>query len=98
MVKFCALATGSEGNAFFLRTDSTAILIDAGLTCKQIDTRLKANGERAMDTQAVLITHSHGDHASGLKTMISKYHMPVYMTEGTRSAVDGSLADVAPEY
>jgi phosphoribosyl 1,2-cyclic phosphodiesterase len=98
MVKFCVLSSGSVANSFFLGTEKTRILIDAGLSPAQIEERLAAIGERRRDLDAVLVTHEHGDHAGGLKTLVGKLHIPVFVNEGTRDALDRTLSERAPHY
>ena len=66
IVQFCVLASGSTGNAAFLATSKTRILIDAGLSVQELTRRLAEIGEKPEDIDAVLITHEHSDHVSGL--------------------------------
>jgi len=65
IVKFCVLASGSSGNAAFVATQNTRILIDTGLSMREFDKRLAAIGESLEDIDAILITHEHSDHVSG---------------------------------
>jgi len=81
VVKVCVLASGSSGNSVFIGTEHTRVLIDAGLSCKETVARLEAIGERPEDLDAVLITHEHCDHVSGLIPLLKKYKkykLPVY--------------------
>lgn len=64
------LASGSTGNAAFLATSKTHILIDAGLSVRELTRRLAEIGERPEDIDAVLITHEHSDHVAGLARFI----------------------------
>jgi phosphoribosyl 1,2-cyclic phosphodiesterase len=64
------LASGSAGNATFLSTSKTRVLIDAGLSVKELTRRLAEIGERPEDLDAVLITHEHSDHVSGLARLV----------------------------
>ena len=70
IVRFCVLASGSSGNSAFLSTSKTRILIDAGLSLKELTRRLAEIGESPEDLDAVLITHEHSDHISGLNRLI----------------------------
>ena len=70
MVRFCVLASGSTGNSAFLATSKTRILIDAGLSVKDLTRRLAEIGEKPEDLDAVLITHEHSDHVSGLVRLV----------------------------
>ena len=65
IVRFCVLASGSSGNAAFLATSKTRILIDAGLSVRELARRLAEIGEQPEDLDAVLITHEHSDHVAG---------------------------------
>jgi len=69
IVKFCALASGSSGNASLLATESTRILIDAGISMLQLRKRLSAIGEDLSRVDAILVTHEHSDHISGLPVL-----------------------------
>jgi phosphoribosyl 1,2-cyclic phosphodiesterase len=69
IVKFCALASGSSGNAALLATESTRILIDAGISMLQLRKRLSAIGEDLSRVDAILVTHEHSDHISGLPVL-----------------------------
>lgn len=84
MLEFTILSSGSSGNSLFIRTDTTKILLDAGISGKQLAERLKdAAGEAFENLDALLLTHEHSDHVRGVKqiTKLSKAH--VYSTEGT---------------
>lgn len=74
----CVLASGSKGNAALISTDKTKILLDAGISCRSIEQKLKSIGHKAQELDAVLITHCHWDHISGVKTLVKKYNLSVY--------------------
>ena len=78
IVKFCVLASGSSGNAALLATDKTRILVDAGLSMKELAKRLASIGEDLEHLDAILITHEHSDHVSGLPVLARKLGIPVY--------------------
>ena len=84
------LASGSSGNAALLATDKTRILVDAGLSLKELGKRLTAIGEDLERLDAILITHEHTDHVSGLPVLArSKKTAPtIYMTRLTAPAID----------
>ena len=69
MAKFCPLASSSGGNSTYLGTSGGALLIDAGISCRRIETALRDFGEDADRVTAVLLTHEHIDHISGLGRM-----------------------------
>jgi phosphoribosyl 1,2-cyclic phosphodiesterase len=68
-VKFCVLASGSSGNAALLATENTRILVDAGLTMKELRRRLAAIGEDLASIDGIVITHEHSDHVAGLPVL-----------------------------
>jgi len=90
IVKFCVLASGSSGNAAFLATDRTRILIDAGLSMKELGKRLASIGEDLSRLDAILITHEHTDHVSGLPVLARNRDIraTIYMTRLTGPAID----------
>jgi phosphoribosyl 1,2-cyclic phosphodiesterase len=92
------LGSGSNGNATFVATERVRLLIDAGFSYRRIAQRLQAIGERAEDLNAVIITHEHADHVSGLATLAKKTRAAVYLTPPTRGALgwNDSQARIEP--
>jgi phosphoribosyl 1,2-cyclic phosphodiesterase len=90
IVRFCVLASGSSGNAALLATDKTRILIDAGLSMKELGKRMEAAGEDLHGLDAILITHEHTDHVAGLPVLARRIRkrVPVYLTRLTVPAID----------
>ena len=68
-VRVSVLGSGSKGNCTLLATEKTRLLIDAGLSCRETYARLAAVGERADGLSAVVISHEHTDHISGLRML-----------------------------
>jgi phosphoribosyl 1,2-cyclic phosphodiesterase len=89
-VKFCVLASGSSGNAALLATDSTRILVDAGLSRREIARRLALIGETLTNLDAIVITHEHSDHVAGLPVLARHRDVRavIYMTRLTAPAID----------
>jgi len=88
----CSLASGSAGNATFIRAGSTRILIDAGLSVKQLVARLAEIGEKPENLSAILITHEHADHVAGLARLVKHgikrgRAIPVYLTARTAEQI-----------
>jgi phosphoribosyl 1,2-cyclic phosphodiesterase len=84
------LASGSSGNATFVATGRTRILIDAGLSFRDLSSRLALIGEDPEKLDAVLVTHEHTDHVSGLPVLVKKLSrrlLPVYLTHLTAPAI-----------
>jgi phosphoribosyl 1,2-cyclic phosphodiesterase len=86
MVRFTVLASGSKGNSTVVTGGRTRILVDAGLSCRELFRRMKLAGEEPETLDAILITHEHTDHINGLAVTARKLGIPVYFTEGTHRA------------
>lgn len=80
-----SLNSGSNGNCYYIGNENNAILVDAGISCKETEIRMKRLGLRMNTIKAVFITHEHKDHISGLTVLAKKYQLPVYITEATQS-------------
>ncbi len=90
IVKFCVLASGSSGNAALLATEKTKVLVDAGLSMREIRKRLAAIGEDLTRIDAILITHEHSDHVAGLPVLARNRDLRavIYLTRLTAPAID----------
>jgi phosphoribosyl 1,2-cyclic phosphodiesterase len=86
MVRFTVLASGSKGNATVVTGGRTRILVDAGLSCRELFRRMRLAGEEPETLDAIIITHEHSDHVGGLAVTARKLGIPVYFTEGTHRA------------
>lgn len=89
-LRFCSLASGSRGNALLVESADTLVLVDCGLTYRALESRLSAVGRSPQDIEAVLITHEHSDHISGLPPLSRRLQCPIWSTHGTAK----SLRDV----
>src|SRR5262245_62862143 len=83
MVTVSVLGSGSRGNATFVKTDSVRILIDAGLSRREIGKRLESIGEDPDGIDAVLITHEHNDHGAGLRSLLKELTITAFLSPGT---------------
>jgi phosphoribosyl 1,2-cyclic phosphodiesterase len=95
MIKFCSLFSGSSGNAIFLGTDKTKILIDAGVSGKRIIEALVSIGENPSELSAVLVSHEHSDHIKGAGIISRRLDIPIYANEGTWKAMEGQIGPVS---
>ena len=86
MVRFTVLASGSKGNATVVCGGRTRILVDCGLSCRELFRRMRLAGEEPERLDAILITHEHSDHVSGVAVTARKLKIPVFFTEGTHRA------------
>jgi len=92
MIEIRTLGSGSAGNASVVRYGSTTLLVDAGLSAKQLVGRLALCGVEPRDISGILLTHEHSDHTSSLKVLLSKHDLPVYCNALTARALqDGGL-------
>lgn len=88
MLKCCSLYSGSSGNCFFIQSEQTKILIDAGVSCKKIETALQTDFNLSLSNiDAIFVTHEHVDHTKSLNLISSKYNLPVYASKGTWNAL-----------
>ena len=86
MVRFTVLASGSKGNSTVVTGGKTRILVDAGLSCRELFRRMKAVDEDPATLDAIIVTHEHSDHVAGLAVTARKLGIPVYFTEPTHRA------------
>jgi phosphoribosyl 1,2-cyclic phosphodiesterase len=86
MVRFTVLASGSKGNSTVVSGGHTRILVDAGLSCRELFRRMKLAGEEPATLDAIIVTHEHLDHIGGLAVTARKLGIPVYFTEATHRA------------
>jgi len=79
-----SLNSGSNGNCYYIGNETEAVLVDVGISCREIEKRMKRLGLLMEKIKAVFISHEHSDHIKGLDTLARKYSLPVYITEATR--------------
>lgn len=80
-MEVCALASGSSGNCYFIGRKENGVLIDAGISCKQIEQRMNLIGKDPSKIKAIFITHEHSDHKKGADVFARKYNVPVFATK-----------------
>lgn len=85
-MRFTVLGSGSTGNAILITAGKTKILVDAGLSAKEILRRLALVGESCEDLSAILLTHEHSDHAGGLRVLLKTLNCPVFVSGATHHA------------
>ena len=93
MLEVTILASGSGGNAALVRTETASFLVDAGLSTKELTTRLGACGVEPRDLCAILVTHEHGDHARGLAQWSKKHATPIYCNRQTAAILRDKVTD-----
>ncbi|MBS1543670.1 MAG: MBL fold metallo-hydrolase [Bacteroidetes bacterium] len=78
-----SLNSGSNGNCYYAGTLEDAVLIDAGISCRETERRMKRLGLSMKKVRALLVTHEHADHIAGVERISRKYELPVYITSET---------------
>ncbi len=85
-MKFTVLGSGSTGNAVLISSDTTNVLVDVGMSARELLRRLGEMGVAQEQLDGVLITHEHGDHVGGLRVLLSSVECPVYISRPTEDA------------
>jgi phosphoribosyl 1,2-cyclic phosphodiesterase len=93
-LQITSLNSGSNGNCYYVGNASEAVLIDAGISCRETERRMKRLGLTMDKVKAIFISHEHSDHIRGLEVLSKKYSLPVYITEKTM--LNGGLQLHAP--
>ncbi len=86
-MRMMSLSSGSSGNSIYVGSDTTHLLVDAGISGKRIEEALNSVGVSGADLDGILVTHEHSDHISGLGVMQRKYGLNVYATQPTIDAL-----------
>jgi len=82
-IQVCSLNSGSNANCYYIGNSREAVLVDAGLSCRETERRMKQSGLSMDNVKALFISHEHTDHISGLAGISKKYQLPVYATSDT---------------
>src|SRR6266702_266334 len=85
-MRMTVLASGSKGNSTVIASARTRVLVDAGLSCRELLKRMALAGEDPSALDAILITHEHIDHVAGLAVLARRLNIPVFFTEPTHRA------------
>lgn len=78
-----SLNSGSNGNCYYIGNEREAVLVDAGISCRETEKRMARMGLSMQKVKAIFISHEHSDHIRGLAVLAKKYRLPVYITDGT---------------
>ena len=89
-LSFASLNSGSNGNCYYLENEHDAILVDAGISCRETEKRMERLGLTMKKIRAIFVSHEHADHIRGITVLAKKYRLPVYITNLTlsRSGID----------
>lgn len=92
---FTSLNSGSNANCYYVSNGKEAVLIDAGLSCRETEKRMKRLGLEMEQVKAIFISHEHSDHITGLEVLSRKHKLPVYISQKTLAnsnlSIDPSL-------
>ena len=78
-----SLNSGSNGNCYYIGNSKEAVLIDAGISCREIEKRMKRLGLSMQKVKAIFVSHEHTDHVRGISSLLKKYKLPVYISQKT---------------
>lgn len=96
-VRFSVLASGSTGNAFYIESGQDKLLVDAGLSGKQMDRLFQEAGADPAQLTGILVTHEHSDHIKGLGIIARKYNLPIYANTKTWHAMEKQLGKLTTD-
>lgn len=94
-MRIISLASGSKGNAYLVQAGETTVLVDAGLSGREIERRVQQAGLLMSDIELILLTHEHADHLRSAAILSKRFDLPVYGTEGTLGTPCGRIKAVA---
>ena len=83
MIELCALASGSNGNCYYIGNERDAVLVDAGISSKQILIRIKEAGLDASKISGIFVSHEHSDHVRGVRVLSRQLGVPAWFSQGT---------------
>lgn len=78
-----SLNSGSNGNCYYIGNSREAVLVDAGISCRETERRMSRLGLSMQKVKAIFVSHEHTDHISGIPALVKKYQLPVYITHTT---------------
>ena len=93
-----SLNSGSNGNCYYIGNEREAVLVDAGISCRETEKRMQRLGLSMRKVKAIFVSHEHSDHIRGIPVLARKYKLPVYITPDTlyRSRLDLDGVEVLP--
>jgi len=82
-LQIASINSGSNGNCYYIGNSSEAVLIDAGISCRETERRMQRLNLDIKKVKAIFISHEHSDHIKGVEVLSKKYNLPVYITTDT---------------
>ncbi len=96
-MRFSVLASGSTGNAIYIETERTSLLIDVGITGKQAEAALLEIGADPARLAAILVTHEHVDHIKGVGVLARRFNIPIYANQKTWVELNSQIGTIKEE-
>lgn len=92
-----SLNSGSNGNCYYIGNNNEAVLVDVGISCRELEKRMERIGLNLKKVKAIFVSHEHNDHISGVRVTSKKYKIPVFINESTRKGgrleIEANLLD-----
>ncbi|MDF2520223.1 MAG: beta-lactamase domain protein [Clostridia bacterium] len=96
-IRLCSLSSGSSGNCIYVGTEDSGVLIDCGISGKEIFEGLKNIGVCTSNIKGILVTHEHSDHTKGIGVVSRKLNIPIYANAKTWEGIGGSIGNIKTE-
>src|SRR5690625_4125755 len=93
-LRFSVLASGSTGNAFYIESDEERLLVDVGLSGKQMGKLFDEISIDPSSLSGILVTHEHSDHIKGLGVLARKYNLPIYANAKTWGKMEKNIGKI----
>ncbi|MES2566680.1 MAG: MBL fold metallo-hydrolase [Bacteroidota bacterium] len=97
-----SLNSGSNGNCYYVGNSREAVLVDVGISCKEVEKRMLRSGLSMDKVKAIFISHEHSDHIKGVQVLSKKYKLPVYITpltlKNSQLLLEANLVNTFKEY
>ncbi|MDD6003567.1 MAG: MBL fold metallo-hydrolase [Bacteroidales bacterium] len=87
MIEFCSLASGSNGNCYYIGNETDAVLIDGGISNRRFMERAETAQIDTTKIRSLFVSHEHYDHVAGLKSISHRHNIPVYFSAATYNAL-----------
>lgn len=89
-----SLNSGSNGNCYYIGDEKSAVLVDAGISCREVERRMERLGLMLSKVRAIFVSHEHNDHVRGIPVLSKKYNLPVFITPQTLTRCKGIREDL----
>jgi len=93
MMKMSAIASGSNGNSYYIESETDSVVVDLGVSCKEFVARMENNKLKPNRLSGIFVTHEHSDHIRGIDVFCRKFEIPLYITEKTFNATKLKIND-----